>query len=153
VIGAEGFLAVAFLTGWLLWIALPLSMVVLVIFAAAVLVTLHRKRLIRCGCFGNQSEYVSRITLIRLLVLLASVLGLVLLGPSSLSVTAFALNAPSSLSYLVEDWGLASFMLLAGAWLLSPAEVNFVVGNLWPGQREQSIVAGTEIVEAEETWA
>ncbi len=59
----EIFLTLAFLTGWLTDVALPVATLMLIAFLVAVGVNLRRGRQIPCGCFGNVSELISPRTL------------------------------------------------------------------------------------------
>ena len=129
VIAIESCLAVAFLTGWLLPIALPLAGTVLVLFAVAVAVSLRRGRRIPCGCFGGESESVSGRSLARLGTLLAGVGLVVAVRPAGVTAAALVREGSPALRYLVGVGGVAAFVLLATAWLLSLPELV----SLWRG--------------------
>ncbi len=118
----ESFLAVAFLSGWLRAIALPLAMLVLVVFASAVIVNLRRGHRIECGCFGSGGERISARSVIRLFVLLAGV-GLLAIGPASTTITTLAQRGGSGAAYVVQVGGTTCFLLLAVTWLLNLPEV------------------------------
>jgi Methylamine utilisation protein MauE len=123
VIATEAFLAAAFLTGWLLPIALPLAAAVLVLFAAAVALSLRRGRRIPCGCFGGEDESVSARSLARLGTLLAAVVVVATVGPTGVTVTALVREGAPALRYLVGVGGVVAFLFLASLWLLSLPEL------------------------------
>lgn len=143
----EALLAVAFLTGWMTDLALPLAIGMLIIFLIAVGINVRRGREIPCGCFGNTSERISRRTLTRLLMLIFMVLillvyrsirnaplpGLVLL-PTDVALA-------SMFTYLLQTIFLAAFLLLLGAWILSLPELIGLASNF--GKREP-LSAGTK---------
>jgi putative oxidoreductase len=113
----EGFLALAFLTGWLTEIALPLAAIVLVAFLVAIGINLRRGRRIPCGCLGGASETISPRALGRLLLLLTAVL--------LLSLTKWGGSAtpkPGEI-YTVDTAFVAAFLVLTATWLLSLPEV------------------------------
>jgi Methylamine utilisation protein MauE len=129
VIANESFLATAFLTGWLLPIALPLAAAVLVLFAAAVALSLRRGRRIPCGCFGGGDESVSARSLARLGTLLAGVVVVAAVRPAGVTVAALVREGAPALRYLVGVGGVAAFLFLATLWLLSLPEL----ASLWRG--------------------
>lgn len=129
VVASESFLAVAFLTGWLLPIALPLAAAVLLLFAAAVGLSLRRGRRIPCGCFGGEDESVSVRSVARLGALLAGVAVVAAVRPSGVTVAALVGEGAPALRYLVGVGGVAAFLVLAALWLLSLPEF----ASLWRG--------------------
>jgi Methylamine utilisation protein MauE len=129
VIATESFLAVAFLTGWLLPVALPAAATVLTLFAVAVALTMRRGRRIPCGCFGGESESISGRSLARLGTLLAGVVVVAAVQPTGVTVTALVREGAPALRYLVGVGGVAAFLFLAATWLLSLREL----ASLWRG--------------------
>lgn len=127
VIAAEAFLAVSLLTGWLAEAALPLAVVVLLVFAAGVGVNLRRGRDISCGCFGERAEPISPRTLVRLAVILVAV-GLVIAADGS--PFAFGSAHPgdaSALEYAVEAGAIGAALGVIALWLLHVPEMASVV--------------------------
>src|SRR5207247_3258530 len=72
IIPLEAWLAVAHLTGWMAPVAVPLGLVMLVLFAVAVFVNLRHGRVLPCYCFGRGGEMISGRTLARLFLLSSS---------------------------------------------------------------------------------
>ncbi len=130
---AEAFLAVAFLTGLLIDVALPLAIVTLVIFIVAVSANLRRGRTIRCGCFGDGNEQISSLSIARLLLLLTSVLFLTALrvagGATSLGAVFGADGKPISADVL-QAVLQAVFLLLLGMWILRLPELFLIARGL-----------------------
>jgi len=127
-IPVEVLLAVSHLSGWLLAFAVPLALAILASFAAAVAVNLRRRRVLPCYCFGDHGgETISRRSLIRLLLLVAG--ELLLLANPTLFATS-QLVYPHRLAGF-SDLGLvlfwAIFLLVAGLWFLSIADVMEVL--------------------------
>jgi Methylamine utilisation protein MauE len=118
----EGFLFLSHLTGWLLGLAVPLGLLLLLAFALAVGVNLGRGRVLPCYCFGSRAqggEMLSGRTLARLLLLLS--------GEAFLLVEVVMHNHSRAAIYSLHVGSLyqfslaffwASFVLLAGSWLL-----------------------------------
>jgi Methylamine utilisation protein MauE len=128
-VATESFLAVTFVTGWLLPVALPLAATALALFAVAVGVNLRRGRRIPCGCFGGEGERISARSLARLGVLLAGVVLVAAVRPAGVTVTALVREGAPALRYLAGVGGVAAFLFLATAWLLSLPEL----ASLWRG--------------------
>lgn len=126
-IAIESFLALAFLTGWMVPIALSLAALILALFSVAVGINLRRGRRIPCGCFGGQNEDISSRSLSRLSMLLGAVLLLTLMRRSAVTVDTLVGEGVSALAYLVQAGGVAGFLILAGAWLLSLPELLFIL--------------------------
>jgi hypothetical protein len=122
-IAVESFLAVAFLSGWMTAIALPLAIVMVVVFAAGVTVNLRRGRRIACGCFGSDGEPISARSLARLSVMLAAVAVLAAMPASTVTVATLADRGASGAAYLVQVGGTTCFLLLAATWALNLPEV------------------------------
>ena len=135
VVAAEAALAAAFLTGWLVWAAIPLAAALLGCFLAAVAVNLKRGRHVPCGCFGGESERISARSLVRIALLLSAVAVLALTAAAPVTVGTLAGEGASALAYLVLAGGLALFLVLAATWLLSLREVAFVLRRLRPRRR------------------
>ncbi|MGI8589094.1 MAG: MauE/DoxX family redox-associated membrane protein [Chloroflexia bacterium] len=129
----EAFLAIAFFTGWLTDLALPVATAVLMSFLIAVGINLRRGRKISCGCFENASERISNRTLVRLLLLLSGVLLSVVLrniGGSALpSFGAVTVDASVAVNLLLSAL-LAVCIILVGMWILSLPELVFLVRHL-----------------------
>lgn len=126
----EIFLGVAFLTGWLTDVALPVATTVLISFITAVGVNLRRGRNVACGCFGSASEQISARTVARLLVLLSVVLVLAALrsvGRVPLSgLVGIGSMAPetSMPPYLLQTACLSVFLFLLATWCLRLGELK-----------------------------
>lgn len=123
VIVAEIFLAVSHLTGWLLRIAVPVGLVILLIFSMAVAVNLKRGQELRCYCFGaSDREMISGRTLARLLLLLA---GEVILITDANLFTAnriIRLDGIDSVAHFSLALFWAAFLLVVGGWLLNAGD-------------------------------
>jgi hypothetical protein len=129
----EAFLAVAFLSGWLLEAALPLAVVMLAAFSAATAINLRRGRRVSCGCFGDPDERVSPRSLGRLALLVGGALalgGLLLGGVGPVTLSGLVAEGSSAVSSLVTAGGVAVFLLLAALWALSPRELAHVARHL-----------------------
>lgn len=132
-IPTEVALALAFLTGSLVGVALPLAAAVLLAFLVAVGINLRRGRRVTCGCFGEASEEISPRTTARLLLLLTVVLLLAAFrgargaswpGPESPPADV------STLAYLLQVAALAAFLILLAAWLLRLPEMVAIARQL-----------------------
>ncbi|MGH2559554.1 MAG: MauE/DoxX family redox-associated membrane protein [Thermomicrobiales bacterium] len=129
----EAILVVAFLTGWLVNIALPLAVVLLVAFLVAVGLNLRRGRRLQCGCFGSASEQISSRTLARLFLLLVVTLVLIgyrSIGDASLPRVGSTTADRSTLAYAVESVSLSAFVVLFVAWMLSLPELTLLTRQL-----------------------
>ena len=120
IIGLEGWLAIAHLTGLLLAIAVPLGFGTLVSFAVAVGVNLRRGRALPCYCFGGRGgETISVRTLARLLLLVGGEV-LLLADPSLFTGSQIVYPGRiTNFSELALPLFWATFLLVAGSWLLS----------------------------------
>lgn len=129
-ISLEVFLAIAFLTGWLTNVVLPVAITTLCLFFIAVTINLRRGRRIACGCFGDISEQISLRTLARLSLLLATVLLLLILKETTEvqlpDLTQMPLDS-STLTYLMQTSLLAIFLILMANWFLNAPEISFLV--------------------------
>lgn len=133
----EAFLAIAFLTGRLTNVVLPLAAAMLSLFFIAVAINLKKGRRIACGCFGDAGEQISLRTLARLFLLLATVLLLVILKASMetrLPGLSQMILDGSTLIYLMQTAFLAVFLILMTNWLLNVPEIAFLVRH---GHRSQ----------------
>ncbi len=144
----EAFLAMAFLTGRLTDVALPLASVLLILFLFAVGINVKRGRRVACGCFGNASEQISPRTLARLLLLLTVVLLLIAFrsagGASWPSFGTMNVNV-STFTYLLQTVFLAAFLIILAAWMLSLPELVFLVRHLcWSQTLSSNTRNGTE---------
>lgn len=125
----EAFLAIAFLTGWLVNVALPLAITMLILFFIAVGINLRRGRQINCGCFGDSLEQISLRTLARLLLLLTTTLVLLIFNGTvnTLSFTEQIILDSSTLIYLMQTIFFAAFLLLMANWFLNLPELAVIV--------------------------
>ena len=132
-IGLEGFVALALLTGWSVDLALTIAAVLMLVFLLAVGVNLWRGAAVSCGCFGAASEPISRLTVGRLLALL--VVDLLVLGyrsagqPTVPSLAAMNADA-ATFKYLVAAASLSAFLVLSAVWLMHAADVVQVLRQL-----------------------
>lgn len=130
-IAIESFLAFAFLSGWMMDVAVPVAALVLVGFFVAVAVNLRSGRELPCGCFGDPREQISRRSLIRLAALLTALCALVVAsgsaGTQSLTLKSVLADGGAGLEYLIEVAGIASFLVLMGMWMLSLPELASVL--------------------------
>ena len=124
VIPVEAFLAVSHLTGWALGLAMPLALILLLSFAAAVGINLRRDRDLLCHCFdGVHGERISRRSLIQLLLLVAAeafVLGD--LAWPDLNRTVYQ-GQVATLPELALALPWIVFVLVAASWLLRVDDV------------------------------
>ena len=130
ILGIEGWLAIAHLTGWLLAAAVRVGFGTLASFAVAVGVNLARGRALPCYCFsGHGGETISGRTLARLLLLLSGEAHL--LAHSNLLTTSQLAYTGRSVSFgdlaLALFW--ATFLLVVGSWVLNFPDL---VGMLRP---------------------
>jgi hypothetical protein len=134
----EAFLALSFLSGWLVVVAVPLSAVTLAAFAGVTSVNLRRGRDVPCGCFGNAEEQVSARSLVRLALLAAGLAGyaVAVVSPEATPVSADWLGAHSGsvAAYVLEVATLSVALLVAATWTLSARELLTVVRD--PPERE-----------------
>lgn len=130
VVAIEAFLAVAFLTGWMTAIAVPLAASVLLVFSAAVAVNLQRGRRVACGCFGGASERISLRSLVRLSMLLSALLLLAAMPTSPVTVDALIDEGRSAFAYLVQMGSVAAFLIIVAVWLLNLPELFFTPRHL-----------------------
>jgi hypothetical protein len=130
-IALEAFLAFAFVTGWLMDVAVPLAALALAGFVVAVGLNLRRGREVPCGCFGDPDEQISVRSLIRLGLLLGALCAMVVVsaaaGTQPVTLEAVLADGGAGLEYLLEVAGLAGFLLLAGLWALSAPELASVL--------------------------
>jgi hypothetical protein len=131
VIGAELFLALAFLSGSLLGLGLPLALFTLALFFFAVAVNLRRGRRIPCGCFGNRREDISSKDLVRIVILLCGVSSLVVLKVGfearALTIGSVMAMGEDAVAYVVQLTAIASFLIVLGIWLLHAPDVVMAV--------------------------
>jgi hypothetical protein len=137
----EAFLAIAFLTGWSVNLAMPLAAVVLVTFLAAVGINLRRGRTIACGCFGDARELISPRTGVRLLLLLfvigflavISIIGVTSVPGSRLAFELASVDVPV-LMYVLQTLFFAVFLVLLTAWILNLPELLYLARHLGSGR-------------------
>jgi hypothetical protein len=143
VIAVECALALAFLTGTLTAVALPLAGLTLASFGIAGAINLRRGRDVSCGCFGDPSEQVSARTLVRLGVLLAAVTALALAfatGAASETTLAELTATESPAGYLIDVVGIALVLGFAAVWALEAENVGKALRSM--GRRPSSRMAG-----------
>lgn len=132
-LAAEAFLAVALLTGWLAFYAMPLAIATMLMFVVAVSVNLGRGRRVRCGCFGDDDELLSIRTVVRL-VMLVGLAVLVLTVQLTTTTTPLQVTRVvadgATLTYGLPIAALAAFLLLFGNWLLHLPELGSVLRGL-----------------------
>jgi len=127
VIIVEGLLAVAFLTGWLVAVALVVAALLITVFALATGVNLRRGRRIDCGCFGATDEQISGRSLGRLGAMVLAV-GVLAVGMSTdvvsaITIGSLAAEGASSLAYVVATLGLSVFFMVISLWALRAREL------------------------------
>jgi hypothetical protein len=149
VIGAELFIAFAFMSGSLLGFALPLALFMLGLFFVAVAVNLRRGRRIPCGCFGNRRESISSKDLVRIVLLLCGGLSLAVLKvgfeTQALRLGSITALGSDAVAYVVQLTAIASFLIVLGIWLLhAPDVVTAMRGRPHVGPRTDGDV-GKEI--------
>jgi Methylamine utilisation protein MauE len=149
VIGAELFLAVAFMSGSLLGFALPLALFMLGLFLFAVAVNLRRGRHIPCGCFGNRHDEISSKDLVRIVILLSGGLSLVVLnvgfGTRALTISSVTALGTDAVAYVVQLSAIASFLIVLGIWLLYVPDVVAALGGMRRIGRRIDDDAGKEV--------
>jgi hypothetical protein len=130
-IGVETFLALSFLSGWLLMAALPIAITTLVAFGTATWVNLRRGRRVPCGCFGNARELISRRGLARLAFLTSAVLVLagVLSSPDVFPVKLdwLASRGPAAVAFTLDVAAVSAFLVIAAIWAMSVPELKAVL--------------------------
>lgn len=122
----ESFLALALLTGWLRSAALPLAIVTVLVFIAAVGINLRRGRRVPCGCFGTSGEALSARTMARLSLLLLAAALLTLLsatGAGPLTAGRLIAGGWAGLAYGTQTAALALFLLMLAVWALHLPEL------------------------------
>lgn len=129
--GLETFLALSFLSGWLLMAALPIAIATLVAFGTATWVNLRRGRLVPCGCFGSARELISRRGLVRLAFLTSGlvVLAGILRSPDVFPVKLdwLASRGPAALAFTLDVAAVSAFLVIAAIWALSVPELRAVL--------------------------
>lgn len=120
----EAGLALAFLAGFAVDVALGAAALVVIVFGVGVSINLARGRTVVCGCFGSSAEFISRQTLVRLGLLLGVVV--VLAG-----LTEFAavhqVTIDESLEqpgYFVDVIAVVALLGLLATWILNWAVVG-----------------------------
>lgn len=122
VILVEAFLAFSHLTSKWITVALPVAVVTLTAFLAAVAVNLKRHRDLPCFCFGEGDERVSGRSVAQLLLLIGAEL-LLLVSPRLGAPVWSAVGAADLALALV--WAL--LLLTAARWLLSLPDLLYLV--------------------------
>lgn len=140
VIAVECFLAFSLLTGALIEAGLALAGTTLAAFGVVTAVNLRRERDVPCGCFGDSSERVSAVGLMRVGLLLLALFGLVaaLASGEATATTASDLVADgfSALRYLVAIGGTAAALMLTAALALRARELSPVLSYLRRAPRQ-----------------
>jgi hypothetical protein len=131
VIAVEGLLALAFLSGALVGVALAVALVLIAVFALATGVNLRRGRRIDCGCFGGTDEQISGRSLVRLgaMALVVAVLATGMLtdavGPTT--VGWLASHGVASIAYVVATLGLSVFFIVVCLWAMHAKDLAFAL--------------------------
>jgi uncharacterized membrane protein YphA (DoxX/SURF4 family) len=121
---SEALLALSHLTGWMLQLAAPLGICLLVCFALAVGANLRRGRILPCYCFGGRGkEYISGATLARLIMLISAEASLTALINSSVRPKLQALH--------IREARELGFTLLWVAVLFIVATWSLSIRTLW----------------------
>lgn len=129
VIALEAFLAVTFLTGWLLTAAIAVGAAVLLAFGAGVTINLRRGRTISCGCFGSQGEFISGQTVVRIGVLLGAVATAGALLAATRAIPVTVADVADDPRYLPDAGGLAVVLALTTVWALNARSVLAVFSS------------------------
>lgn len=130
VVTLEIILGLALVTGWLLWLALPIAIATLLAFAVGVAINVRRGRSVPCGCFGTSGELISLRSLARLGLLIVasfSLLGIVASESKLLTVDALIGAGDEAILYAVEVLSVTTFIVVAGLWLLHAREVGWLL--------------------------
>jgi uncharacterized membrane protein YphA (DoxX/SURF4 family) len=122
VIAIEVFLALAFVSGWLVEVAVVVALHVIVGFAFATTVNLRMGRRISCGCFGGSDEQISGRSLVRLgeMALAVAALGGGMLTDvvAPTTVSWLASQGFASVAYVVAVMGLSMFFIVVSLWAM-----------------------------------
>jgi Methylamine utilisation protein MauE len=123
-IGLEGWLAVAHLTGWLLEPAVPIGIATLSAFGGAVVINLRRGRIVPCYCFGGRGgERISPRTLARVLALILGEV-ILLVEPNFFARSHFVYgHRVESFSQLALAFFWATFILIVAYWVFLAPEI------------------------------
>lgn len=131
----EAFLALAHLTGWLLAVAVPVGIVLLLIFTAAVTTSLVRGIYTPCYCFGAEGgEAISLRSLGRLALLMAGEISLMTQPGFFEGGTshAFPLTATGD---VVAALSWTVVVLTASIWALSARDLVTLAQEVWTAPR------------------
>jgi putative oxidoreductase len=137
VIATELGIAVCLLGGVMVTVALIAALLCLTAFLVAVVVNLHRKRVISCGCFGGGSETISLATVARLTVLIAATLLLAIAsvrGVQQVRLVEIWRGGWSGLAFALDVLALSSFLALTAMWLLHAHLLVRVAGGGRPAE-------------------
>ncbi len=129
IIAVEGFLAITFLAGQFVYVAIPVAGVLLVLFLASVTAALRARRHVPCGCFARPEEILSTLTVARLIVLLGMVALLSLDHSSTRSSTGLwvmVTNADDRGEALLA--AAAAGLVLFGAWMAGRSKLLRLAG-------------------------
>lgn len=128
-VAIELFVAVSLISGWAMYVAFPAAILLLIAFALAVGVNLHKGRIVPCGCFGSARERISFRTLVRIgLLLLAVILsiGLTVSSRARLNAVSLLSEGLGGLGQFALAVAFAAFLFIFGTWLLHAAELAAV---------------------------
>lgn len=128
VVASELVVAGSFFTGWALDPGIVVANVLLVVFAIAVGINLHRGHVVSCGCFGLSTERISKRTLGRIAMLLVAAIGLAVLrmtGTPLSNISNLVTNG-AGFQQLLLTAALAALLLVAATWLLHVPELTVV---------------------------
>jgi Methylamine utilisation protein MauE len=152
VIALEGFLAVSFLTGWAMTVALVVGAGLVAAFVGATWINLMRGREIECGCFGATDERISQRSLVRqglLLAALAALAAMVATAHAS-AVTPGWLDGRGGEvgGYLLSIAGASAALLALSAWVLDAQKLRELTAR--PPPRPQPPVPPLELTHVQE---
>lgn len=136
VVAVELFVAASFLGGFATRASAVAALATLVVFAAAVGLSLARGREIPCGCFGAESEPISGRSLRRIAVLVAAATTLVALEAlhaPGMSVASVIRHGGDRVGTAAEDLALAAAVGVAALWIVdAPALLALARLNRFP---------------------
>lgn len=131
VIAVEGLLALAFLSGAFIGIALGFALVLIAVFALATGVNLRRGRRIDCGCFGGPGEQISGRSLVRLgaiaSVVVVLTVGMLTDAVAPTTLAWLASHGVASVAYVVATLGLSVFFIVVSLWALHAKDLAFAL--------------------------
>lgn len=125
--------AFALVTGLGVGIGAPLAVALTATFFSAVAVNLRRRHIVPCGCFGDETEVVSELTLARLGLLLAVSVGIVIGDAAELyqpDIWRASLAAPGGVAQAAETAMAAVLFASAFIWMSRLRELASILAGL-----------------------